>query len=112
MRETWKLLDIETALLFGRKYAYKSDSVKPDNYRWEPSIFMPREACRMRLEITNIKVEKLEDISISDIIKEGFVEGKGNLSASDWYCLLWQEINGRESWFDNPFVWVISFKKL
>ena len=79
--------------------------------KWTPSIFMPKEACRIWLEITQIRVERLQDISREDALAEGvlncpIVGPIGN------YEFLWEKINGEKSWNDNPFVWVISFQVL
>lgn len=96
--------------------------------KWKPSIFMPKEACRIFLEITDIRVERLQDISEENAIAEG-VENidachpytyKGYLPAKQTLCwnavssykTLWQSINGEASWNSNPFVWVISFKRI
>lgn len=89
--------------------------------KWKPSIFMPKKACRIKLEIINIRVEKLCDITEEDAIAEGIekkegiyyhVKGGINPEPSDIYAELWDEINGTGSWIKNPWVWVISFKKL
>jgi hypothetical protein len=70
-----------------------------------PSIFMPRWASRLTLEITDIRCERLRDIGEEDSIKEG------ERNRAD-FQLLWEEINGTCSWAENPWVWVISFKVL
>lgn len=85
---------------------------------WKPSIFMPRDAARITLEITNIRVERLNDISEEDALAEG-VKKKVIL---DWPLItraawcefrnLWSGINGEESWDLNPWVWVIGFKRI
>ncbi|MDF2419207.1 hypothetical protein GWP85_17080 [Acinetobacter beijerinckii] len=96
----------------------------PNN--WRPSIFMPRWACRLILEITNIRIERLNDISEVDAIAEGveqvayqhqkFWKGYKNKerayrdTAKDGFTSLWKEINGVDSWATNPWVWVIEFK--
>lgn len=87
-----------------------------------PSIFMPKAACRLFLEITDIRVERLKDISEEDAKAEG-AEGllcqyvndewnQGYTSHYEGFKKLWHSINGEESWNQNPFVWVISFKKI
>jgi hypothetical protein len=82
-----------------------------------PSIFMPRWASRIDLEIVNISVEKLQDISEEDAKAEGVwgkdepYQGVGDLP-TDRYRSLWEQINGHESWKLNPFVWVINFKRI
>jgi len=111
-------------------YVYKADG-KPFYQidKWKPSIFMPREACRLRLEITNIRVERLQEISHGDAMSEGvdhvidkitgycgydYLHGGYNLMTNPYngFCSLWKSINGKESWESNPYVWVIEFKKL
>ena len=76
-----------------------------------PSIFMPRWASRLTLEITGVRVERLKDISNEDCFAEGLPADttKGNRT---WYGDLWEEINGKGSWDANPWVWVVSFKKI
>jgi hypothetical protein len=81
---------------------------------WRPSIFMPRWASRITLEIVSVRVERLQDISIEDAIAEGYpadAEANG-VSPMEWYCAVWSAINGLESWEKNPWVWVIEFKKI
>lgn len=88
---------------------------------WTPSIHMPRWASRIQLEITNIRVERLKDISEADARAEGgpeilgFDDGKeqhGWQSYREWYQWLWEQINGIGSWDANPWVWVIEFKRV
>ncbi len=91
--------------------------------KWKPSIFMPRTASRITLEITNIRVEKLKDISSGDAIAEG-IELNGDFGYKDYlgkggiysnaprpsYFSLWEKINGKGSVEKNPWVWVLEFK--
>lgn len=107
-----------------------------DGWRWRPSIFMPREASRMTLEITDIRVERLQDISEQDAIAEGIMELQQSnsqllmngrlffdyskkkelfnegLTAKESYKSLWNKINGKDSWDSNPWVWIIGYKKI
>ena len=92
--------------------------------RWRPSIHMPRWASRITLEVTGVKVERLQDISEEDAMAEGIVNaGDDNGyqladtshyagTASESYASLWESINGPGSWDANPLVWAISFKRL
>lgn len=119
--------------------------IKPDDdghYRWEvgqsplrwrPSRYMPRWASRITLEITSVRVERLQDISEADAIAEGV---EGHYIEDGWYWRnylltdedaaispmlscpkksfrsLWQSINGADSWEANQWVWVIEFKRV
>ncbi|MBF0270301.1 MAG: hypothetical protein HQL44_17105 [Alphaproteobacteria bacterium] len=87
----------------------------PDPYAtWElrPSIHMPRWASRITLEVTGVKVERLQNISRGDAMAEGcpFPNISGGPDPRDWFQNLWRNINGPESWDQNPFVAAISFK--
>lgn len=81
---------------------------------WRPSIHMPRALCRIVLEITGVRVERLQDISDADALAEGV--DRTNTSIPGYACerfqTLWQSINGPESWAANPWVWVIEFKRI
>ena len=84
--------------------------------RWIPSIHMPRMASRITLEITELRIERLNDISESDAVAEGcqaWIEnGQVTDTAVSDYAHLWNEINLERgySWESNPFVWVVSFQ--
>lgn len=75
-------------------------------YGWKPSIHMPRWASRITLEITGVRVERLQDISEADAIAEG---GTKHFNI-DWFGPLWASIYGVDSWNANPWVWVIEFR--
>lgn len=80
-----------------------------------PSIHMPRWASRITLEITDVRVERLQDISAKDCQAEGIWSQEGPLSDAEWidaYRMLWQSINGPRSWAANPWVWVVEFKRV
>ena len=109
---------------------YAATMVKDkDQWRlWRPSIHMPRWASRINLEITGVRVERLQDISEADAQAEGCLpltwEGKPSLAdlinwplktvdrpyAND-YAVLWESINGPGSWDANPWVWVVEFAR-
>lgn len=79
-----------------------------------PAIHMPRWASRITLEITGMRVERLQDISRGDAMEEGCPFP--NMATGDdpraWFCELWRDINGDESWDSNPWVWVIEFARI
>ena len=92
---------------------------------WKPCIHMPRVASRIQLEITGVRVERLQDISEADAMAEGArcadeVTGREVLfphaskagSFRLHYRDIWESINGPGSWDLNPWVWVIEFKKV
>jgi len=86
------------------------------NYeRWSPSIHMPRWASRINLEVTDVRVERLQEISEADAIAEGCKNSlhlTGGRFANENYAHLWETINGDGSWLANPWVWVIEFQQI
>lgn len=89
--------------------------------QWKPSLFMRREYSRITLEITGVRVERLNDISAHDSFEEGIARPSMPCLGSDVcirdnarnaYRKLWESINGPRSWELNPHVWVIEFRKL
>jgi hypothetical protein len=84
-------------------------------WNWKPSIFMPRWASRITLEITSIRVERLQEISEEDAVAEGCcvkLNGHDDDFARNCYRKLWETINGKGSWDLNPWVWVVGFRKV
>ncbi|WP_430434768.1 hypothetical protein [Methyloversatilis sp.] len=80
---------------------------------WKPSIHMPRSLSRILLEITAVRVERLQDISHDDACAEGIESQKGGAAACiERYRDLWKSINGPDSWDANPWVWVVEFKRV
>lgn len=78
-----------------------------------PSIFMPRWASRIILEVVAVRVERLQEITKEDCLTEGIRPVKGNNGDPTYaYSRLWESINGSGSWDANPFVWVITFKRV
>lgn len=93
-----------------------------------PSIHMPRWASRITLEVTGVRVERLQDISEADALREGLVQlpasgrfainkgdqyfGGASHSASEVFSWLWEQINGPGSWDANPWVWAVSFRRI
>jgi hypothetical protein len=134
VRETWaKYVTSDCAGGVTTRYRYKAD-LKDECYQWKPSIHMPRAACRLRLKIVSIRVERLHDITEEDAVREGinpvrsFDSGAGisrrqlyenylphgytEVLPIDSFKSLWISINGHESWDQNPWVWRIEFEKI
>ena len=89
--------------------------------RWTPAIHMPRHASRITLEITGVRVERLQGIGEADALAEGvtdtgalILDPAGNTQGGPIaeYAVLWEQINGPGSWDANPWVWVVTFKVL
>ncbi len=87
------------------------DDVCLGDYRagWKPSIHMPRWACRLVLEITTARAERLQEISEADALAEG-VDPEMPDECVLAFQRLWESINGPANWDSNPWVWVIEFK--
>jgi hypothetical protein len=97
------------------------------NDKWKSPIHMPRVACRLFLRITDVRVERLQDITPEDSIAEGIGletiqnqtlytdylnDGFARPDPRMSYASLWEKINGPGSWEANPFVWVLSFERV
>ena len=113
---------------------FEKDELKREGWKRRPSIHMPRWASRILLEVTEVRIERLQDISHGDALSEGV------LNYTDWmtpeykeqcetaritgtepplgfsppqrFQHLWDSINGPSAWDANPFVWVISFRRI
>lgn len=138
VRETIRLLGGHHSVLAGNpqsgrdvayaEYAADGAPVPLDAWPWEKnylsSIHLPLGLSRLTLEITDVRVERLQDISEADARAEGIVDG-GCLNcgepepcgcsdpqpdARDAFIHLWRSINGEESWSANPWVWVVEFQ--
>ncbi|MBV0363885.1 hypothetical protein KTP02_06645 [Klebsiella quasipneumoniae] len=94
-----------------------------DTIKWTPSIHMPRWASRILLEITGVRVERLNAISQADAIAEGAPPSHPSIDcvsqeygfpdfSRSWFGQTWQHIYGEESWDANPWVWVIEFERV
>lgn len=84
--------------------------------KWTPSIHMPRWASRILLEITDVRVERLRDLSEEDAKSEGITPSAGGVLPGWEYRInfrdLWMDIYGTDNWEANPWVWVIEFKRI
>ena len=144
VRETWQTVKGLSCDSGVYAYIYKASFEGNANFsveKWKPSIHMPRLASRITLEITNIRVERIQDISESDAIAEGLSKlskdgvtwkygipdsdrlpgnddigwhwKEWNISAKTAFAKLWNKINAKRgfSFESNPFVWVIEFEQ-
>ncbi|ENZ7340657.1 morphogenetic protein [Klebsiella aerogenes] len=124
VRETWARYNIDQN---SHDIAYRATTPAdwPEEGRWRPSIHMPRWASRILLEITDVRVERLREISQADAeaegvgkLKKGFWKNyqpgwtEFQLTARGSFATLWKSIYGDESWYADPWVWVIEFKRI
>ncbi len=93
---------------------YRADAADPSGGTWKPSIHMPRALSRITLEVTGVRVERLQAISEADARAEGYELGAPPCIDAPlrWYRHLWEQINGAGSWDANPWVWCVSFKRV
>lgn len=149
----WVMNDHCHDMMEGRRFVYNQFVYKASEgkewfdyakekygYEWKPSIHMPKSACRIFLRVTDVRCERLQDISEQDAVDEGILDiwasssdgthayknymhtkkeamepcGHWNVVADDAvssFQSLWAKINGQESWDANPYVWVVSFER-
>ncbi len=121
MRETWKQAVREGAEVVRYRTDDSWQRKWPNGYekgygtKWKPSIHMPRWASRIDLEITAVRVERLQDISEVHVLAEGQTD---KLAANQiWathreaFAALWNSLHGPDAWDENPWVWVIEFQR-
>jgi len=114
VRETW------ARHASGVDYAADFAAVsRPQAGPWRPSIHMPRWASRITLRITDIRVERLQDISEDDARAEGCDPARwidetdvGMEGYREGFAKLWNKINGPGAWEENPWVWVVAFERV
>ncbi|EFA6673174.1 TPA: hypothetical protein HOZ77_004279 [Escherichia coli] len=90
---------------------------KPVSEKWTPSIHMPRWASRILLEITDVRVELLHDMSEADAKAEGATPATYKITPPEavyrvGFGDIWRSIYGQDNWLSNPLVWVIEFKRI
>lgn len=124
VRETWAPADGRYSAV---PVVYRADGgAQPaDDDRWRPSIFMPRWASRLTLDVVSVRVERLHEISEGDARAEGVTLGEpmpakinGERGVVRFYearaafACLWDAINGKRApWLSNPWVWVVTFRR-
>ena len=128
VRETWSISD--------GSYLYRAwpgEGMEPENQdwamremglKWRPSIHMPREAARIFLRVTDVRVERLQEITSQQIDAEGCCEyacdattGKPAPSGPSWFRIMWEKTIKPAylptyGWEANPWVWVIEFERI
>lgn len=115
VRETWCQPAAHT-------FWYKADSTV-QNIKWRPSIHMPREAARIFLRVTDVRVERLQDISDKDLLREGeepYIRADGMFDRRNtktsfigmWNSTLKPKDRPLYGWAANPWVWVVAFEKV
>lgn len=136
VRETWgKLTECDVFPPYEpneERFIYRADIGDPDHFqaKWHPSIHMPREAARIFLRVTDVRVERLQDITEEQAVMEGFSAGCFEVSGGPWgveddpetwtavevFADLWNStIKPKDrdiyGWYANPWVWVITFER-
>jgi hypothetical protein len=121
LRQEWAFTDM--TLASGLAYRYEADAgpgADPHARReagaapaWHkrPALFMPRVASRIVLEIEQVRIERLQEISAGDALAEGFAPGSVDDPVAA-YRTVWERINGAGSWEANPLVWVVAFRRV
>lgn len=117
VREAWQQLTDRTGRPDGM--VYRADDEQPGlplpGPRWRAGIFLRRQHARIILEITEVRVQRLQDITDADAAAEGV-----GAADTDWTAYrpraafrdLWNRIHGDESWHANPYVWALTFRRL
>lgn len=130
VRETWATTEQAGVHPSDAEFVYRATDpawgTEMVGWKWQPSIFMPRWASRLLLDVVSVRPERLQDISEEDAKTEGVTtdkqRGTVNGEPADLYPMthkqsfmwLWDSINGKRpgcSWAANPWVWVVSFKR-
>ncbi len=127
VRENWQVGDIWDGtkpslltprhdILYPADGSYRSGKALAGMGKVRPSIFMPRWACRIQLEIVSVRVERLRDITEQDALAEGVVQEQVTptvkRTAYSEFKNLWCSISGGDSWDVNPWIWVVEFKRV
>ncbi len=116
VRETFSLPLLEPCYRGERdcpQVVYAADGHTDWPTRNRPSIHMPRWASRIDLEITDVRVERVQEISLDDCVAEGVIDPRCAGRSTANFAALWDSINAKRGfgWEANPWVWVIEFRK-
>ena len=120
VRETWcQCATINGWLDDVSLYGYKADYDRVVPWKWKPSIHMPREAARLFLRVTDVRVEKLQSITNEDGKREGVCGLCYDAQTGDedyditFFKVLWDGLNAKRGygWDTNPWVWVYTFER-
>jgi hypothetical protein len=127
-KQKWEFIPESHEIQFVEPAEYRKarDAKDPFTVAWHKRLgrFMPRRYSRITLEITDVRMQRLQDITQQDALAEGcchdgWIPSYGDpdnsgmhesISARSNYAFLWDQINGPESWDANPWVWAVSFK--
>lgn len=122
VREAWRTVPAvdhlpPRELTSAHRIWYEADAPhQPGFGKLRPSMFMPRWVSRITLEITSVRVERLQEISEADAKAEGVAIKNSPAAFLTSYARgfrdLWESINGPGSWDANPWVWVVEFRRL
>ena len=128
VRETWRIITgiyvPSVEFKDGTTIAPEFDdlSALPKNWqdtKWRPSIHMPRWASRITLEVTDVRVQRVQEITEHDVVAEGLelieLPNSGGCDADyAGFRTLWDSINDKRGfgWDTNPWVWAVSFRKV
>lgn len=116
VREAWAQVNVAQAP--GESWVVYRECDNRTDYGgpWKPSIHMRRRDSRILLEITDVRVERLQDISEEQAEAElgGYhpYGGMQDLGSAQRFSRLWRDINGDGAWATNPWVWVVEFKRV
>jgi hypothetical protein len=107
VRETFKYWGVKDGYIYR---ADINDSIFSNCLGWRPSIHMPKEAARIFLEVTKVRIDRLKNINRKDALAEGVDDTFD--TAEGAFLSLWSSIYGKESLADNPYVFIIEFKQI
>ncbi|MNC30161.1 hypothetical protein D3C75_784370 [compost metagenome] len=129
VREAWAQINVAQAP--GESWVVYRECDNRTDYGgpWRPSIHMRRRDSRILLEVTDVRVERLQDISEGQVLDEGIGDHRfdcdrpvepdgypacscGSIGYVDAFAELWNTINGTGAWDTNPWVWVVEFKRI